>query len=186
MEPTTKVSLEAWLQFTSVPKTYAVAVAYGSDRSYAPFDLFFRSGGTIVAQFYTTGGVLEVKGPALAVNTTYHIVSTYDGTTGSLYVNGVLAATGTKSGTLTGYLKNFGFAIGDDAALEDPAFNGTLDEVAIYSNLVLTAAQVANHYNAGTTTTSPTPSPTPSPDATAHTDAFAYADRQRQLLERRS
>jgi outer membrane protein assembly factor BamB len=162
MEPATRVSLEAWLRFTTLPKTYAVAVAYGSDRGYAPFDLFFRSGGTIVAQFNTTGGVLEVKGPALAVNTTYHLVSTYDGTTGSLYVNGNLAATGTKTGTLTGYVKNFGFAIGDDAAFEDPAFSGTLDEVAIYANLALTAAQVANHYNAGTIATSPTPSPTPS------------------------
>jgi outer membrane protein assembly factor BamB len=166
MEPTTKVSLEAWLRFANVPKTYTVAVAYGSDRGYAPFDLFFRSGGTLVAQFNTTGGVLEVKGPALTANTTYHIVSTYDGTTGCLYVNGALAATGTKTGTLTGYIKNFGFAIGDDAAFDDPAFKGTLDEVAIYANQTLTAAQVANHYNAGTTGATPTPSPTPPPTPT--------------------
>jgi outer membrane protein assembly factor BamB len=167
MEPTTNVSLEAWLRFTKVPKTYTAAVAYGSDRGDAPFDLFFQAGGTIVAQFNTTGGDLEVKGPSpLAVNTTYHIVSTYNGTTGSLYVNGVLVATGTKSGTLTGYIKNYGFAIGDDAAFADPAFSGTLDEVAIYANQALTAAQVANHYNAGTTGATPTPSPTPPPTPT--------------------
>jgi outer membrane protein assembly factor BamB len=164
MEPTTNVSLEAWLQFSKVPKIYTAAVAYGSDRGDAPFDIFFQSGGTIVAQFNTTGGELEVKGPTpLAVNKTYHIVSTYNGTTGSLYVNGVLVATGTKSGTLTGYIPKFGFAIGDDAAFADPAFNGTLDEVAIYANQTLTAGQVANHYNAGTTGASPTPSPTPAP-----------------------
>ncbi|HEY6486458.1 MAG TPA: LamG-like jellyroll fold domain-containing protein [Candidatus Cybelea sp.] len=166
MEPATNASLEAWLRFTKVPKIYTVAVAYGSDRGDAPFDLFFRSGGTIVAQFNTTGGVLEVVGPALAANTTYHVVSTYNGTTGSIYVNGVLAATANKSGTLTGYVKNFGFAIGDDAAFADPAFAGTLDEVAIYANQTLTAAQVANHYTAGTTGASPTPSPTPAPTAT--------------------
>ncbi|MGC1379870.1 MAG: LamG-like jellyroll fold domain-containing protein, partial [Candidatus Baltobacteraceae bacterium] len=143
---------------------YTVAVAYGSDRSYAPYDLFFRSGGSIVAQFYTTAGVLEVQGPnPLAVNTTYHVVSTYNGTTGSLYVNGVLAATGTKSGSLTGYTPKYGPAIGDDAQFEDPAFTGTLDEVAIYANQTLTATQVANHYNAGTTGATPSPSPTPPP-----------------------
>jgi outer membrane protein assembly factor BamB len=162
MEPATNVSLEAWLRFTKTPKIYTAAVAYGSDRGNAPFDIFFQANGTIVAQFNTTGGDLEVKGPQLAVNTTYHIVSTYDGTTGCLYVNGVLAATAGKSGNLTGYIKNFGFAIGDDAAFADPAFNGTLDEVAIYANQTLTAAQVANHYTAGTTGASPTPSPTPS------------------------
>ncbi|MGC1380780.1 MAG: hypothetical protein WA814_07125, partial [Candidatus Baltobacteraceae bacterium] len=63
MESATNVSLETWLRFTKVPKIYTVAVAYGSDRSYAPYDLFFRSGGSIVAQFYTTAGVLEVQGP---------------------------------------------------------------------------------------------------------------------------
>ena len=167
MEPTTNVSLEVWLQFSKVPKIYTAAVAYGSDRGNAPFDIFFQSGGTIVAQYNTTGGDLEVKAPTpLAVNKTYHIVSTYNGTTGSLYVNGVLVATGTKSGTLTGYVPKFGFAIGDDAAFADPAFNGTLDEVAIYANQTLTAAQVANHYNAGTTGASPTPSPTPAPTPT--------------------
>jgi outer membrane protein assembly factor BamB len=164
MEPTTNVSLETWLQFTKLPKTYTAAVAYGSDRGNAPFDLFFQANGTIVAQFNTTGGDLEVKSPnPLAINTTYHIVSTYNGTTGSLYVNGALVATGTKSGTLTGYIPKFGFAIGDDAAFADPAFNGTLDEVAIYANQTLTATQVANHYNAGTTGATPSPSPSPPP-----------------------
>ena len=154
MEATTNVSLEAWLQFAKVPKIYTVAVAYGSDRAYAPYDLFFSSGGTIVAQFYTTAGVLEVKSPSpLAVNKAYHIVGTFNGTTGCLYVNGALVATGTKTGSLTGYTPKFRPAIGDDAQLEDPAFSGTLDEVAIYANQTLTAAQVANHYAAGTTAT---------------------------------
>ncbi len=168
MEPATNVSLETWLRFTTVPKIYTTAVAYGSDRADAPYSLFFRAGGTIVAQFYTSTGVLEVKGPvALAVNTTYHLVSTFDGTTGKLYVNGVLAASGTKAGTLIGYLPNFGFSIGDDAALSDPEFAGTLDEVAVYAGQTLTAPQVANHYAArtagGVSTPTPSPAPTPTP-----------------------
>ncbi len=178
MEPATNVSLETWLRFTKVPKTYTVAVAYGSDRAYAPYDLFFQAGGTIVAQFFTTAGVLEVKSPnALAVNTTYHVVSTYNGTTGSLYVNGVLVATGNKSGTLSDYTPKYGPAIGDDAQLEDPAFAGTLDEVAYYANQTLTAAQVLNHYNAGVGTATPPPSPTPPPTPPPTADAAAYPRR---------
>ena len=56
MEPTTNVSLEAWLRFTKTAEDYTAAVAYGSDRGNAPFDIFFQAGGTIVAQFNTTGG----------------------------------------------------------------------------------------------------------------------------------
>lgn len=168
LEAKSNVSLEAWLKFATVPKTYTTAVAYGSDRGYAPYSLFFRTNGSMVAQFYTTAGVLEVVAPtALVVNKTYHVVSTFDGTTGKIYVNGVLAASGTKAGTLTGYTPGFGFSIGDDAQLADPEFAGTIDEVAVYAGQTLTATQVANHYSAGTTGTgpSPTPSPTASPTA---------------------
>ncbi|MEO9170215.1 MAG: LamG-like jellyroll fold domain-containing protein [Candidatus Aquilonibacter sp.] len=166
LQPASAVSLEAWLQFANVPATFAVAAGYGSDSSYAPYDLFFRSGGTLVAQFYTSGGVLEVPSPtALRTNTTYHVVSTFDGTTGILYVNGVNVASVTKSGTLSGYVPGLGFAIGDDASLGDPAFAGTIDEVAVYAGKALTAQQILNHYIAGTSggiTPPPTPTPVPS------------------------
>jgi outer membrane protein assembly factor BamB len=164
MEPKSNVSLEAWLEFTAAPKIYTTLVAYGSDRGYAPYSLFFHAGGAIVAQFYTTAGVLEVPAPtALVANKAYHIVSTFDGTTGKLYVNGLLAASGTKAGTLTGYIPGYGFSIGDDAQLADPEFAGTIDEVAVYDGQTLTATQVANHYSAGTTGTGPTPTPSPTP-----------------------
>ncbi len=167
MEAVTKVSLEAWLRFSTIPKTYTTAVAYGSDRAYAPYSLFFRAGGQIVAQFYLSTGVLEVPAPTtLKVNTIYHVVSTYDGTTGRIYVNGALAASLAKTGTLTGYIPNYGFTIGDDAQLEDPEFVGTIDEVAVYAGQVLTATQIGNHYGAGTSGGVATPSPTPVPSPT--------------------
>ncbi len=164
LQPATAVSVEAWLRFTAVPAAYTMAVSYGSDLSYAPYGLFFRAAGALTAQFYTTAGVLEVQSPLkLVANTTYHVVSTFDGTTGRLYVNGNQVASVAKTGTLSGYVPNYGVGIGDDAQVSDPAFKGTIDEVAIYAGTVLTAAQVQNHYNAGTggIVTTPTPSPTP-------------------------
>jgi len=164
LQPTAAVSLEAWLQFGTTPANYAVAVCYGNDNNYAPYDLYFV-GGKIRAQFELTTGVLEVTSPsALQKNTAYHVVSTYDGTTGRLYVNGALVASVAKTGTLTEYLPGYGFAIGDDAALSDPPFSGVVDEVAVYAGKALSAAQVLAHYSAGSSSApSPTPSPSPTP-----------------------
>jgi outer membrane protein assembly factor BamB len=169
LQPSTAVSLEAWLRFSSAPATYAVVVGYGSDWSYAPYDLFFRAGTALTAQFYLSSGVLEVQSPTgLKTNTTYHVVSTYDGTTGRLYVNGTQVASVAKSGTLTNYQPGYGLAIGDDAAFSDPAYNGVVDEVAVYAGKALSAAQVQTHYNAGIsgTATPPPPTPTPAPTPT--------------------
>ncbi len=152
LQPSTAVSLEAWLRFGSTPANYAVPVGYGNDNHYAPYDLYFV-GGKVVAQFELTTGTLVVSSPsALVSNVAYHVVSTFDGTTGRLYLNGNLVASVVKAGTLTEYLPGYGFAIGDDAAISDPLFNGTVDEVAVYAGKALSATQVITHYEAGTGT----------------------------------
>ena len=175
LQPASVVSLEAWMQFASTPPTYTFAVGYGSDSSYAPYGLFFRAGGQIIAQFYLSSGVLEVPSSvALAANKPYYVAGTYDGTTGRIYVNGVQTGSVAKTGTLKNYAPAFGFAIGDDAGRSDPAFKGTLDEVAVYAGTALTAAQVQNHYTAGTVASAPTPTPSPTPAAATDWDTFGF------------
>ncbi|TAM60406.1 hypothetical protein EPN52_05065, partial [bacterium] len=155
LRPSTQVSIECLLRFTSVPKTYAVPLSYGSDAVYAPYDLYFASG-HLDAQINLSSGVLVLSSPgALQTNTTYHIVATYDGTSMKLYLNGSAVASGTRTGTIVGYDLAHGFAIGDDAGLSDPGYAGTVDEVAIY-NRALSASDVLTHYNA--TLSSPPPS----------------------------
>ncbi|MBV9699253.1 MAG: PQQ-binding-like beta-propeller repeat protein [Candidatus Eremiobacteraeota bacterium] len=162
LQPTSAVSLEAWLRFPSVPVNYTVPVAYGSDASYAPYDFYFSSG-KLSAQFDLNTGVLVVTSPSsLQPNITYYAVSTFDGATARLYLNGVQVASVAKSGTIVNYQPKYGLAIGDDAGLSDPAFLGTADEVAVYAGSALSAAQVQSHYNAGTNP-SATPPPTPTP-----------------------
>jgi outer membrane protein assembly factor BamB len=164
LQPTTSVSIEAWLRFTSMPATFTFVTGYGSDSYYAPYGLFFRAAGQIVAQFFLTGGVLEVPSSVnLAPNTTYHVVGTFDGTTGRIYVNGAQVGSATKTGTIGDYIAGYGFSMGDDAARSDPAYKGTLDEVAVYAGKALSATQVQNHYTAGTVGGSTPPSPTPTP-----------------------
>ena len=78
----------------------------------------------------------------------YHVVATYDGTTMRLYVNGALEDTVPSSllvenNALPLYVGVFG-AIN----VTNQLFHGQMDEVAIYAT-VLSAQQVAQHYNAG-------------------------------------
>jgi len=101
------------------------------------FRLYNQNGTTFSLNVTTT--------TAPVVGNWYHIVVTFDGTTGTIYVNDVAT-----SGTATGYVPNPSnpFTVGERS---DNAFGwpGTADEAAIYSG-VLSAARVAAHYSAGT------------------------------------
>jgi hypothetical protein len=91
---------------------------------------------------------IAVSTTTVAVGTTYHVVGTYDGAILRLYVNGVLEGTLARSGTVND--SSFGGALagGGWGTLPSPAFDGRLDEVAIYGG-ALTTARVQAHFNAG-------------------------------------
>ncbi len=162
-EPSASVSMEALLRFSAAPADYSVPLGYGSDSSYAPYDLYFTRSGQLNAQFNLTGGPLvATMAGALQPNVTYHVAATYDGATARLYVNGSQVASAARAGTLAGYDPQHGFAIGDDAGFSDPGFGGTLSDVAVYAK-TLGAAQVQAHYQASRTVAMPAPTPTPAP-----------------------
>ncbi|MEA2163027.1 MAG: large repetitive protein [Thermoanaerobaculia bacterium] len=93
---------------------------------------------------------------AISTNQWHHIAGTYDGSTITLYVDGVPAASAAHTGLISA---NSGFlSIGSEdgrtgacpACVGTRYFKGLIDEVAIY-NRALTAAEVADIYNAGST-----------------------------------
>ena len=94
-----------------------------------------------------TGGTAPEPG------TWYHVVATFDGTTGKIFVNGVEVATGAATGYVAGIAGPM--LIG---ARADNAFwwNGSADEVAVY-NGALTASVIQSHYQNGTNATRATP-----------------------------
>lgn len=103
-------------------------------------EVTITSDGRVLAQ--AGAASFQSAAATIAVGETYHVVVTSDGATGTIYVNGVSAATGsavpfTPSGV--------GFWAGNDAA-DDP-FGGVIDEVAFYES-ALSAARVLAHYNA--------------------------------------
>lgn len=107
--------------------------------------------------FYSThgggSGTLLMTSPgALIADSWYHVVVTWDGTTWSMYLNGVLAATATdstapQSSTVLqiGKVQCYGNAVGPSTA--DAFFYGQLDEITGYS-VVLTLDQIQAIYAA--------------------------------------
>jgi hypothetical protein len=83
----------------------------------------------------------------LSTGVAYHIVFTYDGTNGRIYINGVLDAGPTSlSNALTDRGNGMQIALGVGAT---SPLDGTLDELAFYDR-VLTAVEIAHHYQVGT------------------------------------
>lgn len=96
----------------------------------------------------------------LTTNTWYHVVTTYDGTTRSIYLNGVLKASDTNQGPNNATAAEF--HIGKTCCAE--YFTGLIDDVAIY-NRAVTAAEVLELTN----NSAPTNSVAPTITGTART-----------------
>jgi hypothetical protein len=156
-------SAECWLQPTTQPDDYKVAVA-----SFGPYGTgiyanasgwnFYQSPGP--ASFWILNMKPVVFGQATTVPITlgqwYHLVATFDGTNAIFYINGV--ARGTYSAS--GYLANPSaeMHIGSGPNVGFGPFDGGVDEVAVYPG-VLTAAQVLAHYQSGTNSFRELPTP---------------------------
>lgn len=145
---------EAWVKLTATPGgTGATILAkYSSTASARLFVLYVTSGRTLSAQFYeSTGLSTNISGSVLTLNTTYHVVVTFTGGTGRIYLNGSLNASGSRAGTLSSAAIPF-----NAGAQPGPTalFAGTIDEAAFYPT-ALSAARIGDHYTAGTTAPAP-------------------------------
>jgi hypothetical protein len=93
---------------------------------------------------------------AISTNAWHHVAGTYDGSTIALYVDGVLAASTAHSGSIS---SNSGFlSIGSEdgrtgtcpSCVGTRYYKGLIDEVTLY-NRALTAGEITDLYNAGST-----------------------------------
>jgi hypothetical protein len=90
-----------------------------------------------------------VSSVALTAGVWTHVYANYDGTTMTIYVNGVLTGTTASSKAVSAAATVFMLAARSDAS---SFFNGALDAVAIYSGATrLSAAQALSHYYMGWT-----------------------------------
>jgi len=139
----TSVSCELWFR-TTLTTTGITFLEMSSNQT--------GSGGTtdFICAYASPGRVAFTPGTSNIAGGTnvndglwHYFVGTYNGTTAFAYVDGVQVATGavTASGSFAGYWR-----ISQDDSTGYPS-NPTIALAAIYSGIVLTATQVAAHYN---------------------------------------
>ncbi len=121
-------SISAWVFLDQANET-----GYVLGRATSCLSLVLHNG---APRFSLTTGTFT--GSALSLNQWYHLAAVFDGTTGYLYVNGVLAASnaGTTS-TLTQPVY-----IGDLSLSSTSPFKGKIDEVATFRNKALTGPEI--------------------------------------------
>ncbi|MCU1676110.1 MAG: hypothetical protein JWM93_868 [Frankiales bacterium] len=143
LRPTAAVTCEAW--FASSTGAVEGLVSRWNTAGY-----LLRVGndaGNFI-EFRIQNTAMSFTLPALFDGTPRHIVGTYDGTNGRIYVNGALVAGPTAQPALTAPATinaELGSYNGGSGKL-----NGRLSDCAIY-NTALSAARIAAHYAAATT-----------------------------------
>lgn len=146
----TALSVEGWVNWDSFPANLGGRVIARSDGQFILY--LFRNDGDssnhLRYHIYTGGTQTFAQYPvsSLVVDTTYHVVGTWDGTNIRLYVNGEEVGITAKSGTLDAGTGS-GVHLGDDQN-HNYEHDGQLDEIAIY-DYALTPTQIRRHYYRG-------------------------------------
>lgn len=157
LNPQGPFSVEAWVMPSQIPNSAGTpcplsSAQFNNDRS--GWQIRERdTGWQFVLYNHIGSGVANngiantAVGGVPATNSWTHLVGVYDGTTTTLYVNGVA-----YSSSAAGYVANYNdgvnapgpFTIGARSSLNNN-FAGRVDEVAFY-NRALTATEVTSHY----------------------------------------
>jgi len=139
------LSVEAWVKFTSIPSSTAVVVRRGTNA----YSLGFNGGAGNTFYLTKAGSSTDIVTTSTTVSDTttwHHIVATKTGATSHIYLDGQDVTTIVGDQTLAD--PGTALWIGANQG-SNQYFPGSIDEVAVY-NVVLTAAQVLDHYTQGT------------------------------------
>ena len=144
-----RVSFEAIVNLATVGATNRHIALYFYNVVGGAIQLFINNGTPPKAVFSletTTGNVTATGATTIAINTVYHLVGTWDGSTARLYLNGVLdGSSATAAKTLILGTTDATVDIGWDGAGAGFVV-GKIDEVAMYES-ALGQARITDHYN---------------------------------------
>ena len=148
----TGLTFAAWVYRNSTQSGFVSVAAREVGTSYYEHFYFGFENGSYRWFVNTTGGYSSVSmGGSSPTGQWVHVAGTYDGATVRLYVNGVQQFSTPHSGTFA--TDTTGVTIGashnDSSHAAEEAFNGKVDDVAIYS-YALTAQQVQQLYQGAT------------------------------------
>jgi hypothetical protein len=134
---TTAMTLEAWVNPSTVSSAWRDVIYKGNDN-------YYLEGTSTSSGVPAGGGTLGGAGAAafgsgaLPVNTWTHLAVTYDGSTIRVFVNGSQVGSQAATGAITSSTSQL--QIGGDSVFSQ-YFKGSIDDVRVY-NAALTAAQV--------------------------------------------
>ena len=157
LQPTNAVTTEVWAYQETWTTTRAGIMDHGEHGTASGYGIQVnRSGDNTLSFAVGLNSGCSQTVPKAGISPTslsggwHHFVGTFDGSSVKLYVDGVLAATQTLTGTCTiryiysGPLR-FGKVVRDDGLYN---FNGKIDEARLY-NRALSSTEVTTHYGAG-------------------------------------
>jgi hypothetical protein len=146
-------TIEGWLSADNIAANCALSCGIFATAGRSGWLIYQTSQTGYELRMYKNSGTafaVDVVGTTTNVVGVYtHVVATFDGTTASIYLNGVLANSGTPNAPYVPGTNGSPFTIGEraDAAF---LFQGKADEVAYY-NTALDANTIAAHYACATT-----------------------------------
>lgn len=159
-------TVSAWVRPQATQTAIEPTVIAKEGTANVPYVVYAKSSGAgPIAYAHVNGGYRSTVSPnALAADTWSHLVATYNGSTLSIYVNGVL----TSSASVTGSLASGAGAlrIGGNSLLPNENFNGAIDEVRIY-NRALSASEIVLDMQG------PVTAPPPAPDTVPPTGSLS-------------
>lgn len=145
----TAITLEAWVFPTSFPNGAPSVVRKNMDGTGNPqFLLAVGNGLTPGLPHFNSGvpGAGPTGSTPIPLNAWTHLAGTYDGTTAILYMNGVIVESLSVSGTIPSGTRDL--FIGNEDSSTDRAFDGLIDELAIYDS-ALSNDEILRIFNAG-------------------------------------
>ena len=107
----------------------------------APFG--YQTSGNTMIWSKGSGAYNDTIGGKMTVDTWHHVAVTQNGSTATLYIDGVKAASGTASNTISADTETY---LGVN--FWDTPFNGLIDDLYIYNGTTLTDEQVMNLFEA--------------------------------------
>jgi hypothetical protein len=141
LQITANITISFWLKGTDGD----IISKYGSIGNNESFTIYLADNPRRAIWYISPNGTsvgAVVRGGILNPNNWNHVVAVYNGTGAFIYTNGVRGAVTTYSAGL--FNSNANLQIG--AGARSAAFNGSIDEVAIY-NRSLSATEILNLYN---------------------------------------
>ncbi len=135
-------SAHCWFKLAANPAANAVLLYYGGTTSKQGFSVYVDTTGKLNADVLAGTGTIT-SAAAVSLNVAHHACVTWDGTTYTLYLDGVSVGT-SAPGALSVTASNL--VVGDNTGTN--FWNGQMDEPCFYSGS-LSSAQVGALYSAG-------------------------------------